>query len=128
MAFPSSEAPTRRHIDSALKDLLYEAQGGRCNFCGRKIDKAYFHVNHLTPVSRNGSDRPKNLQLLCGPCNTRKGDQTDGEFRRLYKLTPAREAKGPPTKGIPQQYFEGKSKAIKTQKAKRRRRDFEVWW
>ena len=80
----------------------------------------YFHIDHKTPKARGGSESMSNKQLLCSPCNTRKGDKTDGDFRRVYKLTPSREAKGPPSKVIPQSYFEEISKAVGARKAKAR--------
>ena len=80
------ERPTRKRIGKTERELLYKAQGGKCNYCGIKLGIRYLHVDHKTPVARDGSDRMSNLQLLCSPCNTRKGDMTDGEFRRRYKL------------------------------------------
>lgn len=101
-----------------LKQLLYQAQSGKCMYCGIELDIRYFHVDHKTPWIDEGGDNIGNLQLLCAPCNGRKSDMTDGEFRRLYKLTPSRQAKGrPPQKQIPQSYFDARKKAI----AKRRR-------
>jgi RRXRR protein/HNH endonuclease len=37
-------------------------------------------IEHMTPRSRQGSDRVSNLTLACKPCNQRKGSQTAAEF------------------------------------------------
>lgn len=115
------EAPVRMRMGNADRELLYKAQGGRCNYCGKKLELAYMDVDHKTPVGR-GSNRNSNLQMLCAPCNKRKGRSTDGQFRRRYKLPPAREATGPPSKVIPQKYFEGVSKTVAASKAKSNKR------
>ena len=122
-----SEGPVRMRMSKADRELLYRAQGGRCNYCGKKLGLAYMDLDHKTPVARNGSNRNSNLQILCAPCNKRKGDLTDGEFRRRYKLPPSRQAKGPPTKVIPQTYFESVRKSVAVTKAKRRRKDSDNW-
>ena len=84
------------------KELFYKHnQSGKCNYCGLKLE-----LDHKTPLANKGANRTSNYQLLCGPCNNRKGDMTDGEFRRTYQLTPAKQADGPPSKVIPQKYFE----------------------
>lgn len=36
----------------------------------------YFTVNHIVPKSKGGPDTDENLQLLCGNCNSVKGDRT----------------------------------------------------
>ncbi len=113
--------PVRKQISKDIESELFKKQKGRCNYCGRKMSISYFHVDHKTPVSRDGKESIGNYQLLCAPCNGRKGDLTDGEFRRLYHLTPSRQAKTPPSKVIPQSYFIKISKEIAAKKAKKRR-------
>lgn len=113
--------PERKRVSPRTKELLYKDQSGRCNYCGVKLGIAYFHVDHKTPVARKGSNETSNLQLICGPCNTRKGDMTDGAFRRKYQLTPTRQANGPPSKVIPQSHFEERTKEA----AKRRKKASE---
>jgi len=101
----------RGHIGKRVKELLFAEQKGRCMYCGIQLGIKYFNVDHKTPVARDGGGNVGNLQLLCGPCNRKKRDLTDGEFRRIYKLTPSRQAKGPPTKVTPQDYFDSITKA-----------------
>ena len=98
---PSRTTPTK-----AVKEALFLKQKGRCIYCGKKMSIGYFHVDHKTPVKRHGSESLSNKQLLCGPCNGRKAMMTDGEFRRMYNLTPARQVEGPPRREIPQNYFQ----------------------
>lgn len=47
-----------------------------CPGCGRTFDHlAYFHIDHKEPVAKGGSHNLENLQLLCAPCNIRKGSK-----------------------------------------------------
>ena len=116
----------RGYIGKGTKDELYKKQKGKCMYCGIKLTIRYFHLDHKTPVSRGGGDNPGNLQLLCGPCNGRKGDMTDGEFRRKYKLTPSRQVKGPPSRPLSQSRFDKKTKEDAAKRSKRRS-DYWFW-
>ena len=57
---------------------LFLKQRGIC-FCGDDLGTSY-HVDHKKPLSRGGSDWPKNLQLLCPPCNHSKHNKTMTEW------------------------------------------------
>lgn len=46
-------------------------QRGRCFYCGCKLDK--YHVDHVQPLSRGGSNDPSNLVIACPFCNDSKG-------------------------------------------------------
>ena len=114
--------PRRRiKFPEDVKRYLYKEQKGRCMYCGIKLDIAYFEADHKTPFSRDGRDTLGNFQLLCGPCNKCKSNLTNGEFRKLYDLTPARKAKGPPTKIIKRDHFDRITKELKKEAARRRR-------
>lgn len=98
--------PESGHISKEKRERLFKKQNGRCMYCGRKSTMHYLDADHKTPVKNGGGDNIGNLQLLCKPCNGRKGSSTDGVFRKDYKLTPSRQAKFPPEKLIPQKHFD----------------------
>jgi 5-methylcytosine-specific restriction endonuclease McrA len=53
-----------------LKSILYKGYGKRCNYCGSKHK---LELDHIIPLSRGGSHRLSNLQILCRSCNAKKG-------------------------------------------------------
>lgn len=59
-----------RHTAADITALL-DKQGGRCAFCVKKLSTGY-HVDHVQPLAKGGSNWPSNLQILCQPCNNRK--------------------------------------------------------
>lgn len=101
----TSKAKNRRRFSDDLKRKLCQDQDYRCMYCGRKRAFSDLEIDHKTPVQRGGSDNLRNLQVLCPPCNKRKGNQTDQEFRRRYReLLPRRQE--PPSPAIRQDAFD----------------------
>ena len=50
------------------------------------IDHIYNIVcDHVYPISMGGSSDVANLQIICKRCNTRKGNLTNKEFKKLLK-------------------------------------------
>lgn len=66
----SIEAGAEGKFTAADIERIAELQRGRCANCRCKLVK--FHIDHIEPLSRGGSNWPSNLQLLCPPCNLRK--------------------------------------------------------
>lgn len=62
-------------------ELLRAKQGNRCAICSTKLSKTY-HVDHVTPLSRGGSNWPANLQITCPKCNLQKGAKDPYVFMR----------------------------------------------
>jgi 5-methylcytosine-specific restriction endonuclease McrA len=60
---------------------IFDAQRGKCAHCLTGI-KAGYHVDHIQPISRGGSNWPRNLQLLCAPCNLRKNAADPIDFAK----------------------------------------------
>ena len=68
-----------------VRELLYRVYGRTCNYCNQKLLVNNMACDHIMPLSMGGNSTPKNLQMICGRCNTRKGPLTDRNFRRLLK-------------------------------------------
>ena len=75
-----TDIPRRTDIDVPVpyrqnKHVLFGQQEGRCNGCRSEFPFRNFTVDHIVPESRGGTDHVDNLQLLCGHCNSVKGDR-----------------------------------------------------
>jgi 5-methylcytosine-specific restriction endonuclease McrA len=53
-------------------------QKGKCFWCKKKVDK--YHVDHVIPLSKGGSNGPENLVIACPFCNLSKKDKHPMEF------------------------------------------------
>ena len=98
--------PTKRLTwPKGLKRSLMRRQDNTCAYCGYRRIGASMDIDHIIPVVRGGSNDESNLQVICRPCNQRKGPQTDEEFRTRYaRLVPQR-ALTPPRRRISQKDF-----------------------
>lgn len=73
-----SQVELRRY--QSYKHTLYGLQEGKCNGCEVLFPFRNLTIDHITPRSKGGTDDPDNLQLLCGACNSTKGDRTQAEL------------------------------------------------
>ncbi len=71
-------SPVKRKawLATVLDDML-KAQGSKCAICETYIDAGSFEVDHVIPYSRGGGNERTNLQLLCMPCNRKKGSSVE---------------------------------------------------
>lgn len=71
---PSSVADRlRASFDSKKAEYrvtLEQRDGGSCHYCD---DPAPDSIDHIVPLSREGTNDINNLVLACRPCNTSKG-------------------------------------------------------
>ena len=77
-----TDVPTRtdvgklpRYNCAENKKRLYGEQGGNCNGCGEHFKIVNFDVDHIIARAKGGTSHLSNLQLLCGRCNSIKGDR-----------------------------------------------------
>lgn len=57
-----------------LRPFVYERDGYRCRRCGAEEPLS---VDHIIPRSKGGPTTLENLQTLCCPCNSSKGDRIE---------------------------------------------------
>lgn len=67
----------RRKISPAIRDLVRQRAGGKCEYCHvlERWQYVPFTVDHVVPIAKGGSDDPNNLALACFHCNCRKADR-----------------------------------------------------
>lgn len=70
------------HQKRKLKEKLF---GGRqyrpCCFCRRELTMSTSTLEHVVPLSLNGSWDKDNLRLSCNGCNNERGSEDFDKFR-----------------------------------------------
>jgi site-specific DNA-methyltransferase (adenine-specific) len=61
--------------EKSVKERLYKEQNGCCNGCGTLFEMRNLTVDHIIPKSKGGGSYYENYQLLCGSCNSIKGNR-----------------------------------------------------
>jgi len=62
------------------KHTLFGKQESRCNGCKVSFPFRSLTIDHIIPTSKSGTDHIDNLQLLCGTCNSMKGNGSHEEL------------------------------------------------
>lgn len=72
----------REPIRAELRAACWDKSEGRCWYCGTQMNPfADFHVDHVHPVSRGGSNSLANLVPACESCNMAKRALLLEQFR-----------------------------------------------
>lgn len=79
-------SPRRKQWNRHVVRRLWDKAKGLCQNCfielsvcvedgirGVHTSSRFPHIDHVIPLARGGADSEENLQLLCRPCNLRKG-------------------------------------------------------
>jgi 5-methylcytosine-specific restriction endonuclease McrA len=69
-----------RKQPSELRKRIEIRAGGRCEYCrAPQAACGYrFHLEHIVPTAKGGSDEIENRALACAACNLAKSDRTRG--------------------------------------------------
>lgn len=71
---------------AANRQTLYGQQGGHCAGCNEHFLPQHLTVDHIIAKSKGGTDHLENLQLLCGHCNSVKGDRGMAYLRTKLQI------------------------------------------
>ena len=72
--WPGTEFP--KEFRETLIDEHWSWRGGTCPSCDRRnLRKIDLTVDHIVPIRKGGRNSKNNAQVLCGPCNSSKGDR-----------------------------------------------------
>lgn len=77
-------SPTHFTLDDIRRFLV--DQEGRCAYCLQNFGEDW-HIEHVRPLSKGGSNGPENIVLACHDCNLNKGDKTPEEWTNRWYLT-----------------------------------------
>ena len=68
-----------------LRQLLYKSYGKPCVYCDQTLVVSNMACDHIIPLSMGGGSTSKNLHIVCGRCNTRKGPLTLKDYESFLK-------------------------------------------
>ena len=66
--------------ENVLKQWIDKGRKCQNPKCEKTGPRNEFHIDHILPVSKGGSNRIENLQVLCVKCNLSKGPKMPGTF------------------------------------------------
>ena len=64
-----------RAFTNAMKAEAFERQDGVCPSCNEKFGIAEMDGDHIDPWAQGGKTVADNCQMMCKPCNRRKGSK-----------------------------------------------------
>ena len=68
-----------------LRKLLYKSYGRTCVYCDQTLVVSNMACDHIIPLSMGGGSIIKNLHIVCGRCNTRKGPLTHKDYESFLE-------------------------------------------
>lgn len=81
VSWPRLRRGERRPIAHHVRVAVYMRDGRICRFCGDTLGP--FHLDHIQPWTAYGEDDPRNLRVLCEPCNLSRSTRATVEDDRI---------------------------------------------
>lgn len=72
---------SRKSKNATERRELWRRSHGRCWYCGAKIRRKEFRLDHQEPFSKGGADSNRNLVVACARCDGEKGAMSLEDFR-----------------------------------------------
>ncbi len=69
---------------------IFERDGNRCQYCGKRNDQRDMTIDHVLPRSRGGNSTWENMVLACFNCNSKKGDKLPHEANMKLLARPVK--------------------------------------
>lgn len=85
---PQFTLSPRIPLSRRIRATVWSMTNGRCFYCGLHTNPfgGSFCIDHMTPLSRGGSNDLTNLAPCCKHCNADKATMNVQEFRRFYHV------------------------------------------
>jgi diadenosine tetraphosphate (Ap4A) HIT family hydrolase len=77
--------PDSGYVSGSIRYQVLKRAKYRCELCGAHEGQAAFHIDHIIPRSKGGTDALSNFQCLCITCNTNKRDTDNTDFRSVVE-------------------------------------------
>lgn len=85
----------RQPLPASLRADVWDRSGGVCHYCNKSLHPLRdFHVDHVIPVVKGGTNDHGNLVASCRDCNSSKHTKSAPAFM-LPKTTQPRKEKSP---------------------------------
>lgn len=68
----------RPPLSKGRREAIMARDGAVCRYC--QTTQGPFHIDHIEPLARGGSNRDENLCVACQPCNFAKGASLYSEW------------------------------------------------
>ncbi|MDC4235638.1 HNH endonuclease, partial [Pasteurella multocida] len=67
---------TRTALSKKVRFEVFKRDSFKCQYCGKSAPDVVLHVDHINPVSNDGTNDIMNLITSCSECNLGKGAKT----------------------------------------------------
>jgi 5-methylcytosine-specific restriction endonuclease McrA len=84
-------------INKGKRITVFNKYGGKCSYCGDMLDFDKFHIDHIYPIYKKGSNKIDNLNPSCKPCNISKAFYDINEWKAELLLKYNKELENNPS-------------------------------